>query len=356
MSTLALSTLATLAAAAATTAAEAARGFKYFLRDFHDFALFRTDVGLDAALLREQPLPGFRVAVGLRPAVMLHAGVFLVEHIVIAGILQRGIHTTGKHHGHGRIGSAVEDPDREVFQLRFGLCGIAAAAAGHRGREEVGAVTGDEVPGAVAAHGETGDVHAVGIGVEFFDLLLDEDRNEAERLRGLLGQFRTGAAAMERSPELAARAFGREEDDFLLGVLDLLHDIGNGQADGGEVFVAAFADAVQEDDDGGLAGLVFIVDALAIPHAAVGVLDGFPRHIVFPEDPQFVGESLLDLSGDFLARGDHSRVGGGHEGRISRFESGVGRACSQHADHGAAEHTDAFFHDCSSMKSDGLCF
>ena len=281
---------------------------------------------------------------------MVHAGVFLVEHVVVAGFLQRGIHAAGEHHGHGRIGSAVEDPDREVFQLFTGLRGIAAAAAGHRGREEVGAVTGDEVPCTVAAHGEAGDVHAVGIGVEFFDLLLDEDGNESERLRGLLGQFRHGAAAMERSPELAARAFGREQDGFLLGGLDLLHDLGNGEADGGEVFVAAFADAVQEDDNRGLAGLVLIVDALAIPHAAVDVLDGFPFHIVFLQDPQFVCESLLDMGGDFFARRDHCRVGGGHEGRIGRFEGGLGRACSQHADHGAAEHADAFFHDCSSMK------
>ena len=350
---LTLRTLSALTAGALTAAtAEAARGFKFLLRDLHDFALFRADVGLDAALLREQPFPGFGVAVGLRPAVMLHAGIFLVEHVVVAGVFQCGVHATGEHHGHGRIGSTVEDPDREVFQLGFRLRGITAAAAGHRRREEVGAVTGDKVPRAVAAHGETGDVDAVGIGVKFLDFLLDEDRDKSERLRGLLGQLRAGAAAMERSPELAARAFRSEEDDFLLGVLDLLHNVGDGETDGGEVFVAAFADAVQEDDDGGLAGLVLIVDALAVPHAAVCVLDGFPRHIVLPQDPQFIGESLLDLGGHFFARGDHGRVGRRHECRIGRFVGGVGRACSQHADHGAAEHADTFFHDCSSMKID----
>ena len=73
----------------------------------------------------------------------------------------------------------------------------------------------------------------------------------------------------------------------------------------------------------------------------------------FPAD-HFRGALIFQLDNGhllLLARRDRNPD---YERRIGRFRSGFCGACSQHAEHGAAEHTDAFFHDGSSMKSDWL--
>ena len=68
--------------------------------------------------------------------------------------------------------------------------GIAAAAARHRRGEEVGTAA-DRVPCAVPAHGESGDVDAVGVDIRHRGIGVEEIENSHES-RGRLVHERAG--------------------------------------------------------------------------------------------------------------------------------------------------------------------
>ena len=257
---------------------------------------------------------------------MLDAFVNLEMHILIAGILERLVHVAGELGRHEIVAVAVENADGHVLQDR-GLRRVGATANRNRGREEV-RTTGDGVPGAVAAHGETGDVDAVGIGVKFFDLRFDHVRDEASGLGGQGLESRLRAAAMQRSPELGGRALAGDEHDLLLLVADVLHDVGHAEFVLGEVVVAAFADAVQEDEDRRLAGLFLVVKVLADVQLVFTFREGLLFQFGFLEDLlPFFGLALLLVA--LL--------------RSAARELGVGLACRDGANRDR-DHSDGAFH------------
>ena len=257
---------------------------------------------------------------------MLDAFVDRELHVLVAGIFEGLEHLAGEVGRDEVVTVAVENADRHVLQDR-GLRRVGAAADRDRRRKEV-RTTGDGVPGAVAAHGEAGDVDAIRIGVEFFDLRFDHVRDEAGGLGGQGLESRAGTAAMQRSPELGGRALAGDEHDLLLLVADVLHDVGHAEFVLGEVVVAAFADAVQEDEDRRLAGLVLVVEVLADVQLVFTFREGLLFQFGFLEDllPLF-GLALLLVA----LRGAAAR------------ELGIGLCCRDGANRDR-DHSDGAFH------------
>ena len=187
-------------------------------------------------LFGEEPVENFGVVVGDGPAVVGEVGIEL-QLGVAAGFFQGGGHLLAVLYGFSAVLAADEDSNGNFGQL-FGGRQVAASANGNGGGETVW-VLGDERPGARAAHAEAGDIETLAV-----------DPIRIRRVLDKLGQS-------VRIPAAAQVALGRNDDggegfavgDLFRGTV-LLHDF---------EAIAAFATAVEEEDEGPFLVGVFLV-------------------------------------------------------------------------------------------------
>jgi hypothetical protein len=121
----------------------------------------------------EEPGVEVRIVVGFGPGVVAGFGVDGEFDGGVALFLEGFDHFLGFGEGDGLVLGAVEDPDGELFEAARGEPGFAAAADGGDGGE-FSRVFGGEVPGAVSAHAEAGEIDAVGVDAVIFFEVFDE--------------------------------------------------------------------------------------------------------------------------------------------------------------------------------------
>lgn len=169
----------------------------------------------------------------------------------------------------GGVFGTVKDPDGDLFELLDGG-GIASAGDGDAGGEEFGFL-GEEVEGAVGAHGVSGEVDAVFVDGEFFDELFDDLDD---------------AVGLIVPPSVFIGALGGDDEALAFAVVVLVAETFDGPGDVGGHDVVAFA---VEIDDEGVAGVLALAEfAVAVEAVFEAVAFG-----AFPVAGEQFGEFLI---------------------------------------------------------------
>ena len=234
-------------------------------------------------MLRIEPIDEPFGLIRLDPAIVPNAGKLGIADLRAACGEDGVIHIARAAYGNGIVAVAVERPDGDIGQA-MSKARNACAANGNGCREQLG-VTGNQLPRAVAAHGDTAAVYAGKVDLAAVQVMEQERFCRRKSERGLFRERFTRARApcvAERDPFVngTAGTLGRDDD----GIVTLQDHIDEAvllaeHADLLLVVNAAFSVSVKEEENG-----VFLVVVCVIIRGiidAVGNIEGFARFGVF---------------------------------------------------------------------------
>lgn len=196
-----------------------------------------------------------RTAISLGPGIVANA--WILGELDFGASLFEGLgHDAGAGDRNDLVGIAMENPEGNLGHL--GSCfGIASSANRYSCSEEIGTMR-DGAEGSKAAHGEPGDVNAVGVDLVFLGQLVYDFEDHAEHVGGLFAQ---GAVlgifkiSTEVGPPGAAVALRGYDDGALLVGLKPLKEIFYAMDELRFVIVSPLAGSVEEEDESRLFGV-----------------------------------------------------------------------------------------------------
>ena len=239
--------------------------------------------------MREQPRIKRRIPISLRPGVMLGFGIDGELHLGHPGLFQGVHHALGFLKGHHVIPGAVEGPHAQGFERRAFIPAaqdhadhLAAAANGHDGGKPFREGQ-PQIPGAIAAHAQAGEINPARIHRLPGHHLVQQRQHQVARPRLLFGALRRNDDEREIRPgrHVLERAVGGDFPDIR----------------------AALARAVQKQDQGPAPVRLGVVAPGQIQQVINGGVDRFG-----------VLELVGGLRGRRGGRGhDLGNSGGGHQ-------------------------------------------